>query len=271
MARSTIRFCLAMLLAVATISTVQADEFDVIKSYRFIPAWSRAKQTGGFAGYELDFTVRGTFDLNFGPEVSIPELEIHPSFENVQSWMIPHNLLTYVEITDRVFNLSGLEGNYTRHNRIVFDGKNDQGATVKVKATFAGPLVQLRGTTQPPCCDFFQYSLDAYALTAPYADFNFDGRVDSSDYTTWRDHLGLATGATLDQGDADGDGDVDLADYSVWKKDAGTTIDMAAFADADVDIAAQFNAVPEPATATLLTACAIGLATISAHRRRAGR
>lgn len=248
MTRRATRFILSTMLVLFSSATTRADEFDVIKSYRFIPRVSRAEQSGGFAGRHETFTVRGKFDLNLGPEVSIPELEIHPSFENVNSWMNPHSLLTYVLITDQVFNLSGLEGSYTRPDRIAFEGANDQGATVKLTATLAGPILHLRGSTQPPCCDFFQYSINAYALTAPFADFNFDGRVDASDYTSWRDHLGLASGATLDQGDADGDGDVDAADYAVWKRDVGTVNDMAAFADADVDFASPLTAVPEPAT-----------------------
>ena len=268
MTRRPARLIFSVLLVLLSFATTRADEFDVIKSYRFIPRVSHAEQFGGFAGYHLTFTVRGKFDLNLGPEVSIPELEIHPSFENVQSWMNPHSPLAYVLNTDRVFNLSGLEGTYTRPNRIAFEGVNNQGATVKVAATLAGPLVHLRGATQPPCCDFFNYTINAYALTAPFADFNFDGRVNSGDYTSWRDHLGLASGATLDQGDADGDGDVDLADYSVWKRDVGTVIDMAAFADADFDDTASLTAAPEPTSLLLLVGATLGLGTLTVRNRR---
>jgi hypothetical protein len=110
----------------------------------------------------------------------------------------------------------------------------------------------------------FAYTIDAYAVTAPFADFNFDGRVDSGDYTTWRDHLGLAAGATLDQGDADGDGDVDLADYSIWRGTVGTS-DQYEFWKTLLDDSYEGNgagfassAVPEPNVLVLLVGGLIG-------------
>ena len=100
-------------------AAVAASPFDIVKTYRFIPRLSDVVESGGITGRELDYSVWGKFDLNFGPEVSIPELPIHPSFENVQSWLNPDSLLTYVLFTDDVFGLSRLEGNYKRQNRIV--------------------------------------------------------------------------------------------------------------------------------------------------------
>jgi hypothetical protein len=110
----------------------------------------------------------------------------------------------------------------------------------------------LTGQNDPPCCDFFNYRLDAYAHLAPFADFNFDGTVDTADYTMWRNHLGMTSGATLEQGDADGDGDVDAADYAVWREDRGMVIDMSAFADADYANGAVNAIVPEPSALSLM-------------------
>jgi hypothetical protein len=107
----------------------------------------------------------------------------------------------------------------------------------------------LVGANDPSCCDYFNYKFDAYAHLTPFADFNFDGAVDSADYTAWRDHLGMASGATLEQGDADGDSDVDATDYAVWRQDQGTVIDMSAFADTD---GAAIVAVPEPSSISQL-------------------
>ncbi len=111
-------------------------------------------------------------------------------------------------------------------------------------------MIHLRGVNDPPCCDFFNYTIDAYAHLAPFADFNFDGVVDSADYTMWRNHVGMTSGATLEQGDADGDGDVDAADYAIWRQDLGTAIDMSVFADTG---GASLTVVPEPSTFALLT------------------
>lgn len=46
-------------------------------------------------------------------------------------------------------------------------------------------------------------------------DANFDGVVDSADYTIWADHYLLAN-QTVGSGDFNGDGVVDGADYTVW-------------------------------------------------------
>ena len=44
-------------------------------------------------------------------------------------------------------------------------------------------------------------------------DFNLDGRVDTADYTVWRNKLGTGFIAA----DASGNGSVDQADYNIWK------------------------------------------------------
>jgi hypothetical protein len=240
-----------------------ADPFDVIQSYRFIPRLSSVVESGGITGRELDYSVWGKFNLNLGPEVSIPELEIHPKFENVASWLNPDSPLTYVLHTDQVFGLTRLEGSYRRNNRITFRGTTEQGTSVKLDVTLAGPLLKITGETHPDCCDQFAYSIDALAYRGPFADFNFDGTVNSADYTTWRNHLGLTAGATLDQGDADGDGDVDHADYAVWKRDLGTEIDLSGFADAE---SLAFSAAPEPSSIALLLCTIVGLGSTSRRR-----
>jgi alpha-amylase len=76
-------------------------------------------------------------------------------------------------------------------------------------------------------------------------DFNFDGAVDASDYTVWRDSAG-GVGAAL-VADGDFDGDVDSADLAVWSSAYGflrATLPAAA--------AAAAAAVPEPRTIAML-------------------
>lgn len=245
------RLVASAFLILTTGAAIAGSPFDVVKAYRFIPRLSDVVESGGITGRELDYTVWGKFDLNFGPEVSIPELPIHPAFENVQSWLNPDSLLTYVLLTDEEFGLTRLEGNYHRQNRIVFEGATTKGTSVHLEAAFAGRLLKLAGETHPACCDQFAYSINAIAVTGPYTDFNFDGIVNAADYTILRNHLGMISGATLEQGD--GDGDVDHADYAAWKHDLGNVLDdMLLFEPPTISIAA----APEP-TALLLLVTAL--------------
>jgi hypothetical protein len=248
---------ISVLFTFTSVATA-AGPFDVVKTYRFIPRLSDVVESGGITGRQLDYSAWGKFDLNFGPEVSIPELDIHPSFENVASWLNPDSPLTYVLITDEVFGLSRLEGNYRRQNRIVFEGTTSQDTPVKMEATFAGRLLKLTGETHPACCDQFAYSMNAIAVTGPFTDFNFDGIVNTADYTVLRNHLGKSAGATMEQGDADGDGDVDAADYKAWKRDLGTVIDPMLFFEPPVISSA---AVPEPAMTLLVFSAVLAMST----------
>jgi predicted outer membrane repeat protein len=52
-------------------------------------------------------------------------------------------------------------------------------------------------------------------------DFNFDGRVDGSDFLAWQRGLGRTAVVTIRHGDATADGDVDANDLAVWKARAG--------------------------------------------------
>ncbi|QDT71966.1 sulfatase-like hydrolase/transferase [Lacipirellula limnantheis] len=90
-------------------------------------------------------------------------------------------------------------------------------------------------------------------LTSPAlpADFNGDGLVNASDLTIWSSAMGK-TGA----GDANGDGATDGADYLVWQRSIG--------ASAGGTFAA--GAVPEPATAAMLSIGAIGLLGVARRR-----
>lgn len=53
-------------------------------------------------------------------------------------------------------------------------------------------------------------------------DYNLDQRVDSADYTVWRDQEGTAV-APYSGADGNGDGTVSSADYDVWKNNYGRT------------------------------------------------
>lgn len=73
------------------------------------------------------------------------------------------------------------------------------------------------------------------------ADFDGNGRVDGLDFLALQEGLGIASGATLAQGDANGDGAVDGLDLAIWETQYGTVGQTAASA-----------AVPEPSSVLLL-------------------
>lgn len=80
------------------------------------------------------------------------------------------------------------------------------------------------------------YRLDLEIREAPLAgDYNGDGRVDSADYTVWRDTLNSVTELAAD---GDGSGQVDPADRGVWAANYGA-------------VAPSTTSVPEPGTAFL--------------------
>lgn len=87
------------------------------------------------------------------------------------------------------------------------------------------------------------------------ADFNVDGAIDGNDFLIWQRNTSLTTGATLAQGDANGDGAVNAADLNIWKGQFGSPAVIAA------------TVVPEPSTALLALAAAIGVAKVRRGRR----
>lgn len=93
------------------------------------------------------------------------------------------------------------------------------------------------------------FYIDRIALTdttfvPENADFDGNGRVDGLDFLALQAGLGIASGATLSQGDANGDGAVDHADLAIWESQYGNVSGIAA--------------VPEPTSVLILIAgCAL--------------
>lgn len=84
-------------------------------------------------------------------------------------------------------------------------------------------------------------SLVLTALAALQGDFNGDGIVNLADYTVWRDNLGAANEAAINNL-GDGLNGVDVGDYNLWKQNFGQ--------GTPATVSAQ--SVPEPATFALL-------------------
>lgn len=247
--------------AVCLVPTLaSADPPDVLRNFRLIPRHSTLDVTGGFAGIDQTYNLFGGFGLLTGYEYGAscaaigcppPSLVPHAEFVNVDIKTVipndPRAIARQLYLDDFV-DLESLAGTFHDPNRLVFRGRDNQKVPFKLSAIISGRLIHLVGRNDAPCCDYFNYQLDAYAHLAPFADFNFDGSVDAADYTAWRDHMGMTSDAGLEQGDADGDGDVDQDDYAILRHDFGTKIDMAALADTEP---LTLGAVPEPATISL--------------------
>lgn len=85
------------------------------------------------------------------------------------------------------------------------------------------------------------------------ADFNNDDAVDGNDFLIWQ--RGFGSPGTLLQGDANNDGAVNGADLDIWRGQFGAPSVVAA------------AAVPEPSTALLALAAAMGAVTVRRGRR----
>jgi hypothetical protein len=99
--------------------------------------------------------------------------------------------------------------------------------------------------------------LFASATTAPSADFDGNGSVDSADLGTWASGFGGVGSAA--QGDANGNGRIDGGDFLTWQRQFGAGGGGAAVASAAM--------VPEPAAASLACLGAIALGTQRRVRR----
>jgi GH35 family endo-1,4-beta-xylanase len=91
-----------------------------------------------------------------------------------------------------------------------------------------------------------------YSIVVAEGDYNGDGRVDSADYTVWRDTLGSTTDL---RADGNGDGKIDAPDYDKWAADFGVVYSGGSGA----------AAVPEPTGLALLL---VGGFALSIGQRR---
>jgi hypothetical protein len=108
-----------------------------------------------------------------------------------------------------------------------------------------------------------RWRVDAQGLPAEYpgdarrrrrsadADFNGDGLDDAADFLFWQQNLGLAEGATNEQGDADGNATVNDLDLVTWQTNFGAGVTPP-----------PISAIPEPAAATLAALAMLAGATL---------
>jgi hypothetical protein len=250
---------LFVVVAAAAVSApaafAQLDEGKV-DSYRFLPRVSVMHQTGGIAGVDQRFHVRGTFDFRIAPSplAVFPPL-YNAFFESVDAWG-SHPMLAFVLDVEETFNLEELVGGQRldrprRPNLFHFEGEREDGSTVDLHVLKLGPWLYMRGDTDPPpgSADFFEHSIRALARKTPAGDFNGDGEVDRADLAEWAKRPGRT-----------GDG------FLEWQRGLG---EPPSFDELDAELnaalAASVSAVPEPSTGLLAM---LGGAFLAMARRR---
>ena len=249
-----------LVAALAGSSAAQADwPWPQTHHYRFHPELSTLHQTGGFAGVDERYRIRGTFDLVIEPSL----LAIWPPiftarFDEVDA---SFGSRTQPEPTpiDLALNLSELAGatRYRGPNNVFhFQGRTLDDSTIVLHGAILGRWFYLRGETTPPpgASDFFEYRVRAVARRLPSGDFNDDGVVDAADLVHW---------STLSERSG--------ADLLAWQRELGEPLPTLESLDAALDaaIAEAAAGVPEPAAATLAAAAGgIGLAATRRRRRR---
>jgi Dockerin type I domain len=261
-----------LLCAVAGWSQTQAiaDPPLLLRDYRFITDKSTVDITGGLAGVNWQFNVLGRFGLvtgyneeTGGPTAHAPSLVPYAAFTDVNAILFDPRRATPLPSPgwdlDKTLNLSGLMGTFSVPDDLFFLGADGQGQALRLEAKTTGRLLHLTGgTSDPLCCDFFRYKVDAWAHQLPWADFNGNGSVDAADYSIWQQNFGMNVAAGTN-GDANGDGVVDATDYALWRSQLGQS---------DTSLGGSSAAVPEPGTLALLILGAAPLNIITSTLRR---
>ena len=172
----------------------------------------------------------------------------------------------FFNLADNSANLDNQNGGFTVFGRVLGDGMqivdaiaalptttvvlyNKQGQLIRVLEDL--PAVNWPATEVPGEFVLFDYEnftrvLSINELTFNDADYNFDGVVDTADYTVWRDSLGSTTQA---EADGNGNGVVDQADYDLWAANLGATSTTTSLA----------TTVPEPASGLMVVLACVGL------------
>ncbi|MHC4641422.1 MAG: right-handed parallel beta-helix repeat-containing protein [Planctomycetota bacterium] len=157
--RGKILYSLAVLLIMASPALGSTTRYD------FVEAQSTVVQSGGFMGIYITYSVAGRFVLtvDFGAGVA--------SFDEVDANLSEIGL-SFTQDLNELFNMTELVGTVIGDTQIHFVGKNTDIVPVDVNlmVTLADGLVEITGGTEPGCCDFFIYTIDALAveLTTTY-------------------------------------------------------------------------------------------------------
>ncbi len=239
-----------------------------LSSWRFVSSESVVGISGGFAGFNLEYRVRGDYDLTldlFPHEADAPNAK----FADVNAHLVGPPPFAGEDL-NAFFNLTSLEGfiqdtldsvtsdaAINEPLSIVFEGSDRQGVPLRIETLITDNLMFLRGRNriEDTCCDLFGLKIDAIArrIPSPFdADFDEDGDVDGNDFLLWQVGFPTRQGAMRSDGDADGDQDVDGIDFLVWQRQFNPG-DVSGGGGSTVSI-------PEPAAVSLWMLLVVGTA-----------
>jgi hypothetical protein len=139
--------------------TELAAQATFIHMYRFQPDVSRLQINGGFAGFDLDYAIQGTFGLVIH---QTPHLPITFGFTDVRARLVGEPPFHGLPL-DPLIGMSNWTGTLSNPFTIDFVGVDGQHAPMNVTGTLGNVVLLLDGANKPPCCDFFDYQLDAAA------------------------------------------------------------------------------------------------------------
>lgn len=267
MRRFSLRVTAVLVVVMLTSSPQGADAVppDRLESFLVLPGLSTFRQTGGFAGVNNLYKLRGDYDFarEWTGGTPTDPLEQTVRFDNADLRAPLGDLLPAFIDVDETLNLESLRGEllpqpfaFTPFEVFRFEGIINDGApasplessTIEVFAVRLGPWMYLRGETTPRpwMADFFEYELRALARTGGWADQNEDGRIDAADYTTIRDGTLTATDA--------------ISAQSLWADQFGEqTPDFAQFEAAITSALSQQSSrsIPEPSASLLILLAAM--------------
>ena len=157
----------------------------------------------------------------------------------------------FFNLSDNSANLDNQNGGFTVFGRVLGDGMDIVDAIAALPLVNAGspfdtmPVVNWTSGTSITEQNLVIIS-SVELLNFADGDYNFDGQVDATDFTVWRNSFGSTTEVAAD---GNGDGLVDLLDYTIWQ---------------NAYSGVQTVNIPEPTSAMLLLlAAALGHKTLA--------
>ena len=138
--------------------TVEDSQFVVARTLRYelVADESRLLVSGGFAGVQDEYRIEGHLVLTRNEDGTAHFSEVEATLHGDGLSSLDGRSL------DSVLNLSGLSGLQTWESTVAFSGFDISGSSVMRFIVHLGSTtLQLRGGNSPPCCDFFQYEVDA--------------------------------------------------------------------------------------------------------------
>lgn len=126
-------------------------------TYRFVAGQSRLVVSGGFAGVHDEYRIEGPLTLTRSEDGTASLSQVAATLSgNGLSGLDGQQLNAVLYLT----RLSGLQ---TGESTMAFTGRDNSGAVLRLYVTVENQVLTARGASDPPCCDFFQYQMDAMA------------------------------------------------------------------------------------------------------------